>query len=287
MPAALADRITRSLAEEGRRRADPSEHDDIRRLLGAAPDPGPMPDLVARRIENAFAGELRATPIDDQSRIQELLRATPAPGPMPTDVSARVNEALRVAAAERDAPAENVRPIGSSRATPARSHRLRLVGGLLAAAAAGVVAVTTLPQLMNSQGSAPVANAPATAAPSDYPPGLVDKIHVSNTGTSYTSTAFTQQAGSFAKSKSTQTISPEQAALLGPVATKEGALRCAASIGQSLKDNPNKINVDIATYDSQPALVVVVTKGNTATAWVLNRNCDQSTSPLAGPTTVS
>lgn len=293
MPADVTDRITSAIAAESVRREDPSGHDRIRRLLVAQPDPGPMPEFVSRRIEAALGQELQAAPIDDQSRIQSLLRKSPDPGSMPAEVSDRINRALATAAADRSAAGENVRSIGSARstatrATPVRNRRLRLVGGLAAAAVAGVVAVSTLPQLLNTHNDAPVAGAPhQSPAPSDFPPGIVDKIHVSNTGTAYTSTGLSQQAGNFAKTSPTQSISPEQAARLGPVATKEGALRCASSIGQSIKDNPNKIDVDIATFNAKPALVVVVTKNDASTAWVLSRNCDRNTTPLAGPTAVS
>ncbi len=312
MPDAVTDRITAALRAEAAGRTTAPAPDDvnlgedgyldedthIRRLLAAQPDPGPMPDLVERRIQAALAGELRAVPIDDQTRIQALLQQTPDPGPMPADVTARITEALRTAAADRGAPAENVRPFvtGSSNdaststntpRTAGRSRTLRLVGGLVAAAVAGVVAVSTLPKLLDNQQNAPVAGAPATSDASDLPPGIIDKVHLSKTGTAYTSTGFAQQAGNFAKTGSQQTISPAEAAQLGSVGTKEGALRCAGSIGSGLKDNPNKIDVDIATYDAKPALVVVVTKGDTRTAWVLGRDCDKNTTPIAGPTTVS
>ena len=82
-------------------------------------------------------------------------------------------------------------------------------------------------------------------------------------------------------------LAPADANKLGSVATKDGALTCAAAIGQEVLDRSSRITVDIAQYEGRPALVVVATGDASSTVWVLSRDCDKSQTPIAGPATVS
>lgn len=315
MPADVVARISGALAtQQAARTGSPDRDAQISRMLRELPDPGPMPAHIAARISGALAAE-RAVPntaVDrgadtssdadaEQLAIRELLRAQPDPGPMPVRVREQIENALAREQHLRSGRADNVTPLvgrptagetlsarsssaagpGATAAAPRRRTMMRLVGGLAAAAVAGIVAVGGY-QAMNQQ-SAPAVGAVPTSSDSS----LLSKVHVTSSDKNYTAANFASDAGMLAKSDTGAGVSPADAAALGPVATPSGALKCAAVIGQSVLDDSSKITVDIARYEGKPALVVVVTRGETSTAWVLSRQCDQGQPPVAGPTTTT
>lgn len=301
MPAAVSDRIEQALAAErsGARStpttstsSDEDAHADIRELLASQPSPGPMPDFVAKRITVALDLERKAQADHDPTGMRDLLRGLPEPGPMPQPVFEKVEHALALEQSQRGERPDNVAAFASRSPSSSRTSRddsrgrrgvLRLTSLAAAAAVAGVVAVGGYQAM---QPSAPGVNNAGPASSSSVNPDVASKVHVTSSDRNYTAASFVQDAGALARSDASSGISTADAAKLGSVATPQGALQCAAAIGQGVLDDSSRITVDIAKYEGKPALVVVVTKGTTSTGWVLNRNCDQSQSPVAGPTQV-
>lgn len=246
----------------------------------------------------------------DDARISALLRGLPDPGPMPPAVADRIQAALRAERAERSGPgADNVTPLvsrspgapiepvasnpspqnasASSSALPDRrtnSNRwLRPVAGLAAAAAvAGIAAVA----YDRSHQTAPPASAVSTTSSAVSAADIRDGVHVEQTGTNYTRSAMSTQAASLLHSGEGHSVSAQDERRLGTVATKDGALACAKSIGADLLNRPDRVTVDIADFESKPSLVVVISKDGESTAWAVSRTCQADTKPLAGPTHV-
>lgn len=296
MPAALTDNILAAFSAQrsGRNTTDDVADEDadprgIRELLRELPDPGPMPAAVSKRIEFALTAEHAAAQDTDPTGMRDLLRELPDPGPMPSSVADRVEAALAHEAGRRDERPDNVTPLrsrtGGSRAasTPAtrRTGLLRLVRGAAAAAVAGVIAFGAFQSMDND---AP----PTQAVPTKSVDGtnVADKVHVTSSDKNYTAASFRTEAAALAKADVGAGLAPADANKLGSVATKDGALSCASAIGKGVLDESSRITVDIARYESRPALVVVVTKDGRSTGWVLNRNCDSDQAPVAGPTQV-
>ncbi|NHN56210.1 hypothetical protein G9U51_10530 [Calidifontibacter sp. DB0510] len=224
---------------------------------------------------------------EDPTGIGALLRAQPDPGPMPAALADRITASLR---AERDAAASGVASLSEHRSaaihhrdsTPQRrsNRTLRVVGGLGAAAAIGAVAVLGY---QASQSSTPATNAGQSSLPAD----LQGKVFVQNTGANYTRTSLGTQAAALLKSNSSGTLDADKVKQLGSIATPAGAMSCASSIGADMLNKPDKVTIDIAKFENQPALVIVVDRDGKSTAWAVSRDCKSSQKPLAGPTSVT
>jgi negative regulator of sigma E activity len=226
----------------------------MRDLLRSLPDPGPMPPAVADRITAALAREQEARAGDDNSNVTPLAR--PA--------SSGMTGAPRKSASRRP---------------------MQLVGGLVAAAAVAAVAVVGINSLNNDQ--APTSAVPSAGASTSLSNAqLAGKVKVASTGTDYTSASFNAQAASMAGDTASGTPDPAIVTQLGSLATPEGIATCARSVGGSLLDDPDDIKVDLARFDGKPALVVVVRKGTTETAFAVSTTCSKGTTPYAAPRTV-
>lgn len=224
----------------------------------------------------------------DDEWVRDLLRSMPSPDRMPDVVTSRVAAALRAEQRARvaDQPTDTtVRPVSRpAPATPAPRVRssggwLRPAAGLAAAAAVGALAVLGV----QHAGQQPTTRALATLSPGDITGG----VHVDKTGTSYTGADLKAQAARLVRTAGRNPVNSADVASLGLLTTKQGALACAESIGNGLVTPPDKVDVDIATYNGEPALIVILTKGGRATAWVLSRTCVKGAKPLAGPTAIS
>lgn len=226
----------------------------------------------------------------DQDRIRALLGDLPSAGDMPAPVAQRIMTALEVEQRRRvaDQPTDtNVTPlVRPAEPRPAR-ERARAqrpwwqpAAGLAAAAAVGALAVLGV-QATTRQPTAP------TQAASIQVGDVKDGVHVARTGTSYLGSDLAVQAARLTRDASAHPVNSGDLQTLGVLATREGALACAESIGGALSAKPDKIDVDIAYYNGAPALVMVVTKDDRAVAWVLSRTCAKGARPLAGPVAVS
>lgn len=239
-------------------------------LLRSQPDQGPMPAALSDRILAALAQEQSTRPPSDNVTPLTRLPASRMPVTPAPD------------SADGTTPASgtpsDIHPAGGG------NRWLKVVGGLVAAAVVGTVAVVGV----NSLGGN---NAPTTAAPSTAGTGHVDPdqvaavTQVSASSTNYTAADFNQQAASMAASP-VRSPDPAQIAQFGSLASPKGIIACVSAIGTSLLDHPDKVRVDLATYNGKPAVIVVVTKGSVRTAFALSTTCSESQAPLVAPRTV-
>lgn len=233
----------------------------------------------------------------DRTGMRDLLQSLPSPGAMPTAVEQRISDALARESVARgttgSAESANVTPLarrqdgrgatGSATTSSARGTNRRgfqVVGGLVAAAAVAAVAVVGVNALNKDQ--APTSAIPSAAASSD----LADRVQVESSGTDYTTSSFNAQAASMSKSASSASPSGSQLERLGSLASISGILQCAKSVGGSLMDDPDRVRVDVATFEGKPALIVSVRKGSTDTAFAVSTTCSKGTRPYAEPRTV-
>ena len=240
---------------------DPGEDQRIRELLAAVPGPGRMPHALASRIEAALGQEQQARAASDAptaptAQISDRMPTTP------TVLAPTGGEVVDLAARRR------------------AGRRWRALG--IAAAAA----VILLGGAAVGYAGLHHANAPAAAVPL---PGasLADRVSLGRTGQDYTTAALPTQAAALLSSPRTTSVPPQVAQQYGAMATSEGVVACLGSLGTALAADPDHITVDLARYDGAPAVVVVLTKAGTSTAWVVSRSCTSSSRPLAGPATVT
>ncbi len=239
----------------------------VRDLLSGQPDPGLMPSAVARQIEAALQKEqqrrVSEAPTGKLSLVQAgAARPLSAPAGFPAGKFHR-----------GDAPVVDL----SSRR---RGRGLRAVG--IAAAVAGVVlGGGALGVAALNQQDVPVA-----AAPVD-PVALASRVAVASTGQDYSAAALPAQAAALLTAPTSTRVSPQVAQTYGAMATSRGVVSCVGSLGTALAADPDRITVDLARYDGQPAVAVVLTKDGKSTAWVVGRKWSQASKPLAGPTTVA
>lgn len=223
---------------------------------------------------------------DEQEWIRSLLSDAADPDPMP----ARVSDQIRFSLAQEqrlrtssDDVSPHRRRDNVADLLPRRTgrHPVRTLAVAASAAVvllgAGAVGYAGLHQQ----------SAPTVAAPTVQPSDLADRVSVGHTGQDYTSSGLATQAATLLNSPLRRSVDPRVAAQYGAIATSNGILSCLGSLGSALAANPDRISVDLARYDTVPAVVVVLTKAGKSTAWVVSRDCRSTSSPLAGPTSVA
>lgn len=239
---------------------EPSVDDAVTALLRSLPDPGPLPPDIALRIEAALAAE------------QDARGATPIPTPaQPPDAD--------VTLASLDQARE--RATGRRRAGAAgRAGRANWLIG--AAAAAGLVAVAlggsflqhrnagtaAVPRLPDSVvGSVP--SRPAAVQPT--PGTLADHIYASRTAYSRTNLATMVATRVRTPGTPLHPLAGESPAL-GPLASETGVTSCASALSIPAQ---KVIMVDLATFEDQPAAVIVTSgeSAGTVDAYVVIRTC--------------
>ena len=136
------------------------------------------------------------------------------------------------------------------------------------AAEGGVASGDTQPQGADghSSGKAPM----AAARP---------RILLSNTD--YTRTSFVMQAVALARhtGPAIRPLAPESPAI-GPLGTPLGVSSCLQALGIA---GAAQVTVDLATFEGQPAAVLVTSLEGRRTARVVERHCGASSSVLHGP----
>ncbi len=230
----------------------------------------------------------------DQQRIASLLAGLPDPGPMPRAVTDRVEHALREEQRRRAAepagpgssPPAVARPGGqvvdlADQRTRRRAPRvLRAVGAV--AAAAVVIGAGAIGYAGLRHDPAPAAIQPTTSSGN-----LASRTSFGQTGTDYTASALPTQAAALLATPPAGPLPASVVQQYGAVATSAGLRGCLGALPKALDGNPDHITVDLATFNGAPAVVVVVTKGSSNTAWVLSTTCTTGTRPLAGPTSIA
>lgn len=236
--------------------------------------------------------------LDDPTGVRALLGALPAPGPMPADLVDRITASI---AAEQAARA------GAPVVALESRRRLRWQRLGLAAAAAAI-AVVALPAVLSSgpaswlaslspiqHGSEASSGAAASLRASPVAPssgaagqnggsvaGTVAAPRIYASGTAYTRAAFPQQVRAFLAHPGTP-LAPlaAESPAIGPAGTPTGLAPCLAMLRL---DPAAQVSADVAGFDGQPAVVVVVHTVTAQIAYAVDRRCTTGTGGvLTGP----
>ena len=234
---------------------DPAVEARVRQLLAAAPDPGPMPELVAQRIESLLTDEI-------------ALRVDPGP----------------LTASDQDQAV--IAPLIRQRQRP---RTLLAVAAVAAAAAVVAVGGSALHLNKRANGTASLGN-PSATVPSPARPSLTPtespsptgsigapvglsktNVHIQLSETDYTEADLVDRARAMlARPAAPIQVLAAEAPTLGPIATEVGLESCLTA--HSLPtDVP--VHVDIATYEGRPAAIIVVTEDGRSTVRVVERTC--------------
>ena len=232
----------------------PSRHGSVSCLL-LPPDPGPMPEHVAQRIESLLTDEV-ALRVD--------------PGPL----------------TESDHDQAVIAPLIRQRQRP---RPVLAVAAVAAAAAVVAIGGSALHLNNRANGTASLGNPSVTVTP-PAPPSLRRPARPGPRGPlgrrwarpSPTSTSSSRRRTTPRPTSRTRPgrCSPHPAApiqvlaaeapTLGPIATEVGLESCLTA--HSLPtDAP--VHVDIANYEGEPAAIIVVTEGGRSTVRVVERAC--------------
>lgn len=232
---------------------DPGTEARVRELLSAAPDPGPMPALVAQQIESLLSDEV-------------ALRVDPGPlqSAAPYRASARASHRASDDAADHDAAI--LGPLIRQRQRP---RPLFAVAAVAAAAAVVAVGGSTLHLTKRPNGTASLGN-PGAFVSAPVGPSHPN-LHIQLSSTGYTAAGLPVQARALLDRPDTplQVLAAE-APTLGPIATEVGLLSCLREHGLPT-DVP--VHVDLASYEGRPAAVIVVTQSDRITVRVVERSC--------------
>lgn len=234
---------------------DPAVEARVRELLAAAPDPGPMPDHVAQRIESLLTDEvaLRVDPgplsraDQDQAVIAPLIRHRQRPRPV-----------LAVAAV---AAAAAVVAVGGS-----ALHLNNRANGTASLGNPSVTVTTPArPSLTPTDSPGPTESIGPPVGPSK------PNFHIQLSETDYSEADLAGQARAMlARPAAPIQVLAAEAPTLGPIATEVGLESCLTA--HSLPtDVP--VHVDLATYEGRPAAIIVVTEGGRSTVRVVERAC--------------
>ncbi|GAA1246357.1 hypothetical protein [Oryzihumus leptocrescens] len=212
---------------------------------------------------------------DDPTGVRALLSALPEPEPMPEDLVRRISASLAAEQSARPRADVSVTPLLPTR----RTRRFLLP---VAAVAAGIAAValagTGILHLGSgsSTSSGSAASAGAQLAATDDPTrkaasGAGAAQHIQVSTTRYTAPGFATQAGHLAAVPAPG-VAPltGEAPAVGPIATPRGLADCLAGLGVG---PVTSVTADIAFYDAQPAVVLVVLARGARTAYAVGRSC--------------
>jgi hypothetical protein len=263
-PGAAAD--AHEIEDEGPEpHLDPEVEAQVQALLAEASDPGPMPDAVADRISTA---------------LRDAARLRVDPGPLAAGPPS--------AADAHDAGLTG----GAVLAMPSRSERpkpIYLVAAVAAAAAVVAAGASALHLTKRPNGAAVIGDTftSTTVSPTPAPTG---GLHIQLSTTAYDAANLATEARRLlvAPGQPIRDLAAE-APSIGPIATPIGLESCLEAIGalNASSPAPEAVSADVATYDGRPAVVVVVTRGGTSTAWAVERSCSTgSPGVLKGATPV-
>lgn len=236
---------------------------------------------------------------DDPTGIRALLGAMPDPGPMPADLVARINASIAAEQSARSGRSESpsASPFSDPTVVPLRRRPRWQRFGLAAAVAA--VAAVGVPALLSSTGSSWMASltthssaAGSAGSVADSAAGgpasakaAVPAVTIYASGTAYTSGAFATQVQGFLDHPGAP-LAPlsAEAPHLGPAATPLGLAPCLAALRL---DPAARMQADLSTFDGVPAVMVVVVTDSGRTAYAVGRGCTAgATTVLAGPVPV-
>lgn len=228
----------------------------VRTLLMTAPDPGPMPADLSRRIEDSLA-EAAVHRAGDHELFDELGFGDPG-AVVPVDSS---NDVIVFPG---ESEHDDGRGDGGDRVVRMPRRRWPLIG----AAAAGVALLAIAAAVVTNQ-SRTSDNGLARIPPPGSTGGSAGSVHVQVSSTSYTKSDLATGAQTLIASPGPD-ASAGDAFSVGPLVTQAGAAACVDALGAS---DAGAVSIDIATYESQPAAVVVVRRTDATTVYVVQRDC--------------
>lgn len=256
--------------------ARPESDDDVRALLARLPDPGPMPDRVRERILHSLADAEH-----ERRRGEELTRDLGLGGMGGTEGTEGTEgmEGMEQDEASGWPPAGLAAPRASwlsRRGRPRWPALLLGAAGIAGVAVGGTAVVHSL--------TSPLTDLSTVQAAID----TTGAVHLQASSTAYTSDGLATQARALlaapvaevtpsaaqtADAAAVSDGSPDSTtAALGAVGTRAGISGCLVALGEA---DATSASVDLATFDGQPAAIVVVshTGEAMATAYAVERDC--------------
>lgn len=224
----------------------------VRTLLRSAPDPGPMPADLARRIEESLAQAAVVRAGDDQ-----LFDELGFSDPDAVDSDEEADDVIVFSGEPDDGhPNGNVVPL--------LRRRWPLIGVAAAIVAFLAIAGAVLVQQRSTNnGLAAIPPAGSTAA------GSAGSVHVQISNVAYTKDGLVAAAQALIASPGPD-ASVGDAPSAGPLVTQSGAAACVSALGAA---DAGAVNIDLATYDGQPAAIVVVRRSDSNSVYVVQRDC--------------
>ena len=225
----------------------------VRTLLMTAPDPGPMPAELSRRIEDSLA-QAAVTRAGDDELFDELGFGEPG-AVVPVDAS---NDVIVF-------PGESGQDDRGHGDDVVRLPRRRWP--LIGAAAAGVALLAIAGAVVANQsrtdtGLAKIPRPGGTG-------GSAGSVHVQVSSTAYTKDSLVPGAQTIIASPGPD-ASVGDAPSAGPLVTQAGAAACVDALGAS---DAGAVSIDLATYEGQPAAIVVVRRADSTTVFAVERDC--------------
>jgi hypothetical protein len=247
-------------------------------------DPGARVDHIDPEADAA------ADPV--QSAVRTLLRTSTEPGPMPADVSRRIEESLGQAAVRRAGDhelfdelgfgdPEAVVPVdeandvvvfdahgeeesrGERTLVPFVRRRWPMVG--VAAAGVAVLAIAGAVVVNQTRTGSGLASLP----PQNGAGGSAGSVHVQVSTTAYTKDGLATAAQTLLDSPGPD-ASVGDAPSSGPLVTQAGAAACVAALGAT---DAGAVSIDLASYEGQPAAIVVVRRSDSTVVYAVQRDC--------------
>ncbi len=266
----------------GRDREPEFDPTGIRALLAALPDPGPMPPTLVDRIAASLAAEQQGRA---RSAVGQPLgsRVVSAPGaPSPLTRLQRPERHVRTRNVRRRAWQRPVLSIAGAAAAvvvvgalgTSLFHSTQNGSGASASAAGGAQLYSASQSASSSASSSQQAAAGSNGAEgsngaaASTPPDLV--VGLSSTAYSASNVALAARRLLPTRGPALRPLASEAPAI-GPIGTPIGARACLAALRVPASDSAV---VDIATYEGQPAAVIVTsTRTGVSTVYVVKRSC--------------
>jgi hypothetical protein len=233
--------------------ADPVQS-AVRTLLRTSPDPGPMPAEVTRRIEDSISHAAGRRAGDDEL-FDELGFGDPeAVVPVDESTDVIVFDGHR---------AEGNQPPGERTVVPFVRRRWPMVG--VAAAGVAVLAIAGAVAVNQTRSGSGLASIPAQNGTG----GSAGSVHVQVSTTAYTKDGIVTGAQTLLDSPGPD-ASVGDAPSSGPLVTQAGAAACVAALGAS---DAGAVSIDLASYEGQPAAIVVVRRSDSTVVYAVQRDC--------------
>jgi hypothetical protein len=232
--------------------ADPVQS-AVRTLLRTAPDPGPMPADVTRRIEDSL-GQAAVRRTGDHELFDELGFGDP-------DAVVPVDESDDVIVF--DGHGDEASSPGHRTVVPFGRRRWPLVG--VAAAGVAVLAIAGAVVVNQTRSGSGLATLP----PQGGTGGSAGSVHVQVSTTAYTKDGLVTGAQTLMDSPGPD-ASVGDAPSSGPLVTQAGAAACVASLGAT---DAGAVSIDLGSYEGQPAAIVVVRRSDSTVVYAVQRDC--------------